>query len=141
MKTLVTGASGFIGRVLVDSLRARGHQIRALVRPSSVVEPLIRQGVELMYGDLLDVDRLKEAARGIDVIFHAAARVEVWGTWRVSTRRNVQGTCNVIQALLAARVPRLVHFSSTSVYGRQSGTLDASQQSVSEPAILTATPR
>jgi nucleoside-diphosphate-sugar epimerase len=126
MKALVTGASGFIGRVLVDSLLAHGHQVRALVRRSSVVNALIRPGVELIYGDVRDQGSVKQAAHGVDVIFHTAARVEVWGTWQEFYDTNVQGTRHVVDALLAAGVPRLVHFSSTSVYGRQTGVLDES---------------
>jgi nucleoside-diphosphate-sugar epimerase len=124
LNTLVTGASGFIGRVLVETLLTRGHHVRALVRRCSQVAPLTRPEVELVYGDLRDADGLKEAVRGVDVVFHAAARVEVWGAWREFHDVNVQGTRHVIEALLAARVPRLVHFSSTSVYGRQTGIID-----------------
>jgi 2-alkyl-3-oxoalkanoate reductase len=124
MKTLVTGASGFIGRLLVDALLARQHQVRALVRPCGRVTPLMRPNVELVYVDLRDADRIKEAARGVDAIFHAGARVEPWGTRREFHEVNVQGTRHVIEAMLDSRVPRLIHFSSSSVYGRRTGLVD-----------------
>src|SRR5262245_18503689 len=100
MKALVTGASGFIGRVLIHKLLARHAQVRGLVRRSSRVGALQRLGVELAYGDLVDLESLKEAARGVDVIFHPAARVEVWGSRQQFNEANVLGTRHVIEALL-----------------------------------------
>jgi nucleoside-diphosphate-sugar epimerase len=123
MNALVTGASGFIGRVLVEKLLARHGRVRALVRPGSRDAPLRRRGVDLYYGSLEDRESLARSARGVDVVFHAAARVAVWGTRRQFHEANVLGTRHVIEALLASRARRLVHFSSASVYGRQTGVL------------------
>jgi nucleoside-diphosphate-sugar epimerase len=123
MKALVTGASGFVGGVLVEKLLAGRWQVRGLVRSSSSLQRLERLGVEVCYGDLADLDSLKRAARGVDVIFHVAGRTDHWSTWRAYFEANVVGTRNVVEALLAAQVPRLIHFSSFTVYGRQTGLI------------------
>lgn len=123
MKALVTGASGFLGRVLIDKLLARDYTVRGLVRKTSPILPLKTLGVELKYGDLADRDSLIQAARGVDIIFHAAAHVGDWGTRDQFYQGNVVGTRNVIEAMLEAGVPRLLYVSSVAVYGRQEGTI------------------
>lgn len=124
MKVLVTGASGFLGRVLVERLAARAYVVRALVRPTSRVDFLRRLGVELCYGDLADRESLKRSARGVEIIFHTAARVGAWGNRQQFYETNVRGTHHVLEALRAARVPRLVYISSVYVYDRQKGIID-----------------
>jgi NAD(P)-dependent dehydrogenase (short-subunit alcohol dehydrogenase family) len=72
MKVLVTGATGFIGTHLVRHLRADGHEVRALVRPTSDTTLLEPFGVELAHGDVRDFDSVKDAVSGRDVVFHMA---------------------------------------------------------------------
>jgi nucleoside-diphosphate-sugar epimerase len=123
MNVLVTGASGFIGRCLVEKLLAGKHRVRALVRETSRVAPLQELGAELCYGDLRDPSSLPQAVRGADVVFHAAARVGVWGQPQEYHEVNVLGTRQVLEALVRAGVPRLVYFSSIAVYGRNTGLI------------------
>src|SRR4051812_37085112 len=116
MKALVTGASGFVGRTLIERLLASQHHVRGFARTTSRVEPLRRLGVELCYGDLGDPESLARAVRGLDVVFHTAARVGVWGRPEEYREANVIGTRNLLEAMRRAGVARLIHFSSISVY-------------------------
>jgi nucleoside-diphosphate-sugar epimerase len=126
MKALITGASGFIGRVLTERLLTRNYPVRGLVRKTSRLEGLRKPAVELVYGDLADPESLRSACRGIDVVFHTAARANHWGPRDEFYRANVQGTRNVLEAVVAERVPRFIHFSSFAVYGRRRGLVQES---------------
>jgi 2-alkyl-3-oxoalkanoate reductase len=127
MKALVTGAPGFVGRTLVEKLLAGQHHVRGLVRTASRVEPLRRLGAELYYGDLRDMESLDRAVKGVDVVFHAAARVGVWGRPEGYYEANVIGTRNLLEAMRRAGVARLIHFSSVSVYGSRTGLINETE--------------
>ena len=73
MKALVTGATGFLGAHLVDTLVARGHAVVALARKPARVAT--RDGVTPVAGDILDADSLKSAATGCEAVFHCAGVV------------------------------------------------------------------
>ncbi|HET9124950.1 MAG TPA: aminotransferase class III-fold pyridoxal phosphate-dependent enzyme [Solirubrobacteraceae bacterium] len=116
---LVTGASGFIGGHLVKRLVAEGKQVRCLVRASSDTSRLEALGVELAPGALEDPRSLQRAVEGCDYVVHCGAMVSDWGTVEEIERTNVTGTRNLLHAAAAATasVRRLVHVSSTDVYG------------------------
>jgi nucleoside-diphosphate-sugar epimerase len=116
-RALVTGGTGMLGSYVISHLREQGWQVRALVRAASGRAWLEEQGVDLAVGSLGDADSLESAAQGCDVIFHAAAAIGSGGDWEAFRRDNVEGTANVVSAAEAA-APRLVHVSSTAVYGR-----------------------
>jgi nucleoside-diphosphate-sugar epimerase len=118
---LVTGASGFIGGHLTERLVQQGHAVRCLVRPTSGVSLLETLGVEIAVGDLADTEAVGRAARGCRYIFHCGAMVSDWATVHEIRRVNVEGTRNVVRAAAEACVERLVHFSSTDVYGYPGG--------------------
>lgn len=128
MRTLVTGAPGFVGRTLVEKLVAGHHHVRGFARATSRVEPLRRLGVELCYGDLRDLESLARAVQGVDVVFHAAARVGVWGRPAEYYDANVLGTRHVLEAMRRAGVARLIHISSVSVYGRNTGLISETRE-------------
>ena len=92
---LVTGASGFIGRALVGRLVAGGQPVRALVR-SDAGAKLVPAGAEVVRGDVADVESLRRAAAGVDLVFHLA------GSYRGSTDElraaHVTGTANLVGA-------------------------------------------
>ena len=113
---LVTGATGLVGMHLAQRLRGDDWQVRALVRDASRAEPLARIGVTLTIGDTLEPAGFARAARGCDVVFHAAAAVTPDGGWEAFRRPNIDGTANAIEAAAAAGA-RLVHVSSVAVYG------------------------
>jgi nucleoside-diphosphate-sugar epimerase len=123
----VTGATGFLGLNLVEQLTAAGWDVLALHRRTSDLTPLRRFPVRLAEGSVEDPDSLERAVPGkIDVIYHVAADVSFWSRHRDrQTRTNVDGTRNVV-AVALRRGAKLVHTSSTSVYGFQPGPLDES---------------
>jgi nucleoside-diphosphate-sugar epimerase len=105
----VTGGSGFIGGALIERLRAEGWDVRALARSEGAAQKVGERGAVPVDGDLEDEPKLRAAAGGADVAFHAAAKVEDWGDPEEFERLNVRGTENVIAACRAAGVRRLVH--------------------------------
>jgi nucleoside-diphosphate-sugar epimerase len=116
MKSLVTGASGFIGSHLVDALTAAGDQVRILVRPSSNLQWVSPQA-ERCVGDITHAESLRAAVHGVDRVFHCAAVVSDWGDPAVFRNVNVAGTKNLLDAALGAGVKKVIHVSTTDVYG------------------------
>lgn len=117
--TLVTGATGFIGGHIARSLARDGRPVRALARATSDTSGLA--GVELVRGDLADPDALRRAAEGCASAIHCAALVSDWATRAEIVAVNVDGTAHVVDACRAAGVARLVHVSTTDVYGHPGG--------------------
>jgi 2-alkyl-3-oxoalkanoate reductase len=121
-RALVTGATGMLGSYIVERLVAEGWGVRALVRPGSGPSAssawLDDLGAQRVEGRLEDAQSLAEAAAGCDVVFHAAAVIGAGGSWTDFRRGNVEGTAHVANAAAAAGA-RLVHVSSTAVYGRE----------------------
>jgi nucleoside-diphosphate-sugar epimerase len=113
VRTLVTGAGGFLGRYLVEQLLARGDRVRAFGRGS--YPDLVTSGAEVVSGDVRDAQAVRAACRGMDVVFHAAGVAGIWGPWEHYYGINTLGTRHVIEGCRAAGVPRLVYTSSPSV--------------------------
>ena len=101
---------------LVPRLQREGWEVRALVRDPARAGMLTHADVTLATGDVLDETSLVRAARGCDVVFHAAAVFTPLGGWEAFRRPNVEGTRNAISAASSANA-RLVHVSSVAVYG------------------------
>ena len=108
---------------LVPRLQREGWQVRALVRDPARAGMLTRADVTLATGDVLDETSFMRAARGCDVVFHAAAVITPLGGWEAFRRPNVEGTRNAIAAASSASA-RLVHVSSVAVYGAHRYTAD-----------------
>jgi nucleoside-diphosphate-sugar epimerase len=108
-RAFVTGGSGFIGGALIERLRSEGWDVRALARSERAAERVRELGAEPAMGDLDDRDALRAGAKGCEVAFHSAAKVEEWGDPADFERLNVRGTQNVIDACREAGVRRLVH--------------------------------
>ena len=119
MKVLVTGGTGFLGRHLVDRLLLEGDDVSVLARtaPSSRAEG--PAGVRVVPGDLLHWPSLRRAVQGVDAIFHCAGKVEASGRWVDFLEANVLGTERLIQAALEHGVRRVIHVSSSGVYGER----------------------
>jgi len=121
MKTLVTGGTGFIGSHIVERLLAQGHEVRALARKTSDLSHLKTTGAEIVFGDVEDYDSLCPAVDGVEVVFHAAARVMPgWGEWPDFECCIVRGTENMLRAGAEAGVSRFVYVSSSTVMGEAS---------------------
>lgn len=119
---LVTGATGFIGGHLTERLVRDGYQVRCLVRASSDTAALERLDVELAVGDLTTPHTLARAVEGCRYVFHCGAMVSDWATPREVSLVNVAGTRGLLNACAGSSVRRLVHFSTTDVYGYPGGT-------------------
>ena len=113
MKTLVTGGGGFLGRYIVEQLRDRGDHVSVFSR--GAYPDLVAKGVPVIRGDLRDADAVAAACRGMEVVFHVAAKAGMWGPWDEFYGVNVVGTHNVIAACLKHGVHKLVNTSSPSV--------------------------
>lgn len=120
MKVLVTGATGLVGSHLTEKLIERGDQVKALVRETSDTSHLTAKPIELACGDLRDYESLKKAASGVEVVYHCAALVMEWGSWKDFYRINVLGTENLLKACLGANIQRFVDVSTVGVYGVRS---------------------
>jgi len=121
---LVTGATGFVGSVLVRQLLDEGADVRVLRRASSSLDLLGDAAfrVEHAIGDVSDADSVYEAMDGVETVYHVAAVVAFGRSARDRLRRvNVGGTATVVNAALDAGVGRLVHTSSIAALGRAAG--------------------
>src|SRR5688572_20274930 len=113
MRCFVTGASGFVGANLVHELVARGHEVRALLRPESDRRGIKGLAFEPVDGDLSDRQQLTKAMRGCDWCFHVAASYHLWlRDYRPMYEANVEGTKNVIEAATSAACSRIVYTST-----------------------------
>jgi 2-alkyl-3-oxoalkanoate reductase len=120
MKLLVTGASGFLGKYVVAEALRRGHQVRAVVRPSTDEKRIIwhdNSAVEIVRIDLRSKNGIVDALRGIDAVIHLAAAKE--GDFYARFAGTVIATENLLDAMLEADVMRLVAISTFSVYDYQ----------------------
>ncbi len=116
-RVLITGATGLLGSHLAQRLTARKEQVRALVRQGSPTSFLDALGLEVVRGDLTDPKACAAAVDGVGVIFHCAAKVGDWGSWREFQTGCLEATETLAKAAARAGVGRFVHISSTSAYG------------------------
>ncbi len=116
----MTGATGFIGRHLVERLTTAREHVRAFVRPTTNAAWLDSLGVETVRGDIGDARAIERAADKCEIVFHLAAKTEAAGLLSRQDVQvvNIQGTENVARAVVRAGVERLVSCSSVAVYGR-----------------------
>jgi NAD dependent epimerase/dehydratase len=125
-KILVTGADGFIGSHLVEHLAAQGHDVRAFVLYNSLGSrgwldsAQLPRGVEFFAGDIRDPQSVRAAMQGCQVVLHLAALISIPYSYQAPDSyldTNVRGTMNVLQAARDLQVERVVHTSTSEVYG------------------------
>lgn len=134
MKTLITGASGFVGSAVLRQLIAAGHTMRALVRPNSDRRNLAELPVEIVTGDLTDRASLDRALLGCSALFHVAAVYHLWVPHPHEIYEvNVNGTRNLMIAAANAGVKRIVYTSSVATLGL---TRDGSPADENTPVSL-----
>lgn len=125
---LVTGAGGFIGSHLVEKLVEHRAKVRAFVHYNSRGDPgllsfarqTLLDEVEIVFGDLRDHSAVRRAAEGTSIVFHLGAVISIPYSYRHPyevAETNLMGTLNVLQACRELAVDRLVHTSSSEVYG------------------------
>ncbi|MGH7546116.1 MAG: NAD-dependent epimerase/dehydratase family protein [Gemmatimonadota bacterium] len=117
MRVFITGATGLLGHHIAERLRAGGHEVAALVRPTSDRGALDRRGVRCVVGDLLEPASYRGALAGCDALVHAAAFVVEPAGWTAYHRMNVEATRHLFEAAAAAGVERALHLSTVAVYG------------------------
>jgi nucleoside-diphosphate-sugar epimerase len=123
MKVLVTGATGFIGRHLVERLMNKGVTVRVLCRKTADVSPFKREDIEICWGDVLDGSSVDAAVRGCDQVFHLAAFAQSWTKDpRTFFGINVGGVQNVLSAAQRSSIKKVVYTSSSVTLGRSNGT-------------------
>jgi NAD dependent epimerase/dehydratase len=125
---LVTGADGFIGSHLVERLVAEGARVRAFCIYNSVgssgwlddAPPATRAAIDIRLGDIRDARFVEAATDGIEVVFHLAALIAIPYSYVAAESfidTNVRGTLNMLEAARRAGVTRVVHTSTSEVYG------------------------
>lgn len=115
MRVLVTGGSGFIGSHVVDKLRDRGVRVRVF----DMVMPELRNDIDFYHGSLLDLEALRMAMSGVEVVYHLAAIADVQDVYEdphYSESINVRGTINVLEAARRSKLKRVIYGSTTWVY-------------------------
>ena len=115
-KVLVTGATGFLGKYVVEELVEHGYQVRAFGRNSKVGRSLENTSVSFFQGDLTKADDVLEACKGMDLVVHAGALSTVWGPWEDFYQANVLGTKYILEACRQTDIQRIVYVSSPSIY-------------------------
>ncbi len=118
MKTLVTGANGFIGSAVVRLLLDKNYDVRVLVRPDSDRRNFNGLDIEIIEGDLRDNESLKRAVTDCNTLFHLAADYRLWipdpeNMYQI----NVDGTRNIIIAATEANIEKIVYTSSVATLG------------------------
>lgn len=125
---LITGAGGFIGSHLVEQLIQRGAKVHAFVHYNSrgdpgllrLVPPETLAQVELIAGDLRDTRAIRQAVAGCSIVFHLGALISIPYSYRHPfevAETNFMGTLNVLMACLDHKITRLIHTSTSEVYG------------------------
>ncbi len=125
-KAFVTGATGFVGRHLVDVLREDGWTIVAGVRDRARAATLLDKDIILVEADLMNPASLAASLPAdADCVFHVAADVSSWSKEADRQyRTNVEGTAALLQTTLDKQIKRMVHVSSIVAYGEHEGTID-----------------
>ena len=125
-KVLVTGADGFIGSHLVELLFAEGFSVKALAQYNSFnhwgwLEDInCKEDIEIVTGDIRDPYFCNEICKNIDIIFHLAALIAIPYSYiapQSYVETNISGTLNICKAALDQNVSRLIHTSTSEVYG------------------------
>jgi nucleoside-diphosphate-sugar epimerase len=136
MKALVTGATGFLGQHLTHRLCQLGFSVTALGRNLHMGKHLEENGAQFIYSNLEDRSQIHKLIFQQEYVFHCAALSSPWGQYADFFRVNVLGTKNIVDACLEAKIKRLVHVSSPSIY---INLLD--QFDVCETASLRSSPQ
>lgn len=126
MKVLVTGSEGFIGSHLVEALVEKGFKVKAFVRYNFkndwgwLEKSKYLKYIEIYTGDIRDFDSVYDAIKGVDIVFHLAALISIPYSYispLAYVKTNIEGTYNVLEASRKLGVQRVVHTSTSEVYG------------------------
>jgi len=128
MKILITGADGFIGSHLCEKLVKQGHEVKAFVHYNSFnsygwidsVEKKIQDKLKIFSGDIRDENLVRKAVKGNEIVIHLAALIGIpysYESPKSYYETNVKGTLNILQAAKDLKVKKIIHTSTSEVYG------------------------
>lgn len=132
---LITGAGGFLGAEIARQGLAKGFKIRGIARGK--YPEMSELGVEMIQGDIGNLNAVVEATGGCQAVFHVAALAGAWGKYEDYFHSNVKGTQNIIEACKTHKIPRLIFTSSPSVI-HQGGDIEGKDESLPYPEHYTA---
>lgn len=127
MAILVTGASGRIGRHLVNALMKEGENVRVFIIDKTVEA----DNIETFYGDILNIESLKKAVDGVDVIYHLAAIVDYLAPQDLMYKVNVLGTRNLLEV---SKGKKIIYLSTTAVMGKKLKDMPANENTPCHPS-------
>lgn len=134
MATLVTGGNGFLGSHIVRKLVERGDEVKILLRKTSKTINIDDIDAERVYGDVTDIDSVRNAIDGCDTLYHAAGLVSFKQADRKKMEDvNVKGTNNVLTAAMEAGVKKAVYTSSVAAIGLKPGRESADEETPFDP--------
>ncbi|MEA3457329.1 MAG: NAD-dependent epimerase/dehydratase family protein [Candidatus Thermoplasmatota archaeon] len=129
MNVLVTGASGFIGRYLVDDLVKHGYHVKALTRQFS----LKIKGAEVVRGDITQPEQFLSAFDNVEAVFHNAAYATDYGKKSEIYKSNIEGTMNVAEACIKKGIKRIIYTGTAGVYGFPNTNEEITEKSAKKP--------
>jgi nucleoside-diphosphate-sugar epimerase len=126
-KILITGATGRVGKHLINALVKEVEKVRALVK-EGIIE---NENVEIFYGDVLNKESLKKAVEGVDVIYHLAAIVDYLAPKDIMFNVNVIGTKNLLEV---SKAKKFIYLSSTAAMGKKLKEIPATESTPCHPS-------
>jgi nucleoside-diphosphate-sugar epimerase len=129
MNVLVTGASGFIGRYLVDDLIDNGHNVKALTRQQS----LRIKGANIVFGDITKPDQLTYTFDNVEAVLHNAAFTLDYKNKNMFKKMNVEGTKNIVKVCKKKGIKRIIYTSTAGVYGFPNTNEEITEKSAYKP--------
>jgi nucleoside-diphosphate-sugar epimerase len=129
MRAFVTGGTGFLGSRVIKRLLARGDEVVALAREGAKADELEKSGVEVLRGDLGDLEAVLPRVAECDVVYNVGARVVSSGPWDEFFRVNVEAVQRLMDAALAGKAKRFVHVSSLGIFEIDRDGMDVSDES------------
>jgi dihydroflavonol-4-reductase len=128
MKTLVTGSTGFLGSSVLRELINDGRQVKALIRKGTSKKNIAGLDVEISYGDLRDIESIRSALNGCDILYHVAAYYSLWDRDKqLSHEINVKGTRNILRAAKEKDLKKIVYTSTVGCIGINEDTTPATE--------------
>ena len=130
MRVLITGATGFLGKYIIEEFAKHNCKIIAFGRNADIGKSL--ENCTFVQGDFTNYREINNATKGVDVVIHAGALCTVWGNWQDFYNTNVLGTKNVLNACLENSIKKFVFVSSSSVYSCPHDRLNIKENEVDE---------